>query len=441
MVTFHEIRDPIHNFIRMDSTERRVLNSRPLQRLRHIHQLGLSHFVYPGANHSRLEHSLGVMELASRIFDVVVNTVPADVRTRLPELQDDDQKAYWRRVLRMAALCHDVGHLPFSHVAEEELLPGGWDHERLTRELILSDEMKEIWSTMRPPLIPEDIVKLAIGPRKAGDLTYSPWEGILSEIIVGDAFGADRMDYLLRDSYHAGVAYGRFDHYRLVDTLRILPPPPTQGVEGAEGPDLGVEVGGVHSAEALLLARYFMFTQVYFHPVRRIYDIHLRDFLSEWLAASNLPVDSASLLSMTDNEVMSAMLRSAKDASQLGHDPANRILTRNHFRLLYQRYPDENVDAVRRVFEAARAHFGKEHVRYDVAKDRARPIDFPVRMKDGRIASASALSMVLNVLPVALEEYVFIAPERKAEGSKWLEKNRQQLVKPVEADEPETEVD
>ena len=93
----------------------------------------------------------------------------------------------------------------------------------MTRRIICSDEMKEVWESITPPLRHEDIEKLAVGQKKASDLTFSDWEAILSEIIVGDAFGVDRMDYLLRDAYHAGVAYGRFDHYRLVDTLRILP--------------------------------------------------------------------------------------------------------------------------------------------------------------------------------------------------------------------------
>ena len=125
---FHEVRDPIHTFVRFDSAERDVINSPPLQRLRHIQQLGMSHLVYPGATHKRFEHSLGVMELAARVFDVVTDrrNVPAEITG--VDLGNDDQVRYWRRVLRMAALCHDIGHLPFSHSAEKELLPQGWNH-------------------------------------------------------------------------------------------------------------------------------------------------------------------------------------------------------------------------------------------------------------------------------------------------------------------------
>src|SRR5262249_7277632 len=122
------------------SHEREVLNSQPFQRLRHIHQLALTYLVYPGATHKRFEHSLGVMELAGRVFDVVTNrdNTSDQIRDLLSPLKNEDELRYWRRVLRMAALCHDIGHLPFSHAAEKELLPSGWDREKLTREIICS---------------------------------------------------------------------------------------------------------------------------------------------------------------------------------------------------------------------------------------------------------------------------------------------------------------
>ena len=245
----------------------------------------MTYLVYPGATHRRFEHSLGVMELAGRVYDVITNpdNVNDQIRRLLPQVTTEDTRRYWRRVLRMAALCHDLGHLPFSHAAEKELLPKGWDHERLTAEIIQSPELKEIWNSVTPPLRPDDIVKLALGPKEAVGFTFSDWETILSEVIVGDAFGVDRMDYLLRDSHHIGVAYGNFDRYRLIDTLRILTAPPMGDGDNSQEPALGVEEGGLHSAEALMIARYFMYSQVYFHPIRRIYDIHLKDFLTAWL--------------------------------------------------------------------------------------------------------------------------------------------------------------
>ena len=222
---YHEFRDPIHVFISVDTAERNVIDSPPVQRLRHIHQLAMQYLVYPGATHKRFEHALGVMELSSKVYDTITRSdhVLGVIREQIPELTNTDLTRYWRRVLRMAALCHDIGHLPFSHAAEHDLLPDGWTHETITEALIRSPEMEQIWKAGRPPLDVDDIAKLAVGKEKLPSTTFTLWEEILSEIIVGDAFGVDRMDYLLRDSLHAGVQYGRFDHHRLIDTLRILP--------------------------------------------------------------------------------------------------------------------------------------------------------------------------------------------------------------------------
>jgi HD superfamily phosphohydrolase len=431
----HEIRDAIHVFVRLDSPEREVLNSRPFQRLRHIHQLALTYLVYPGATHKRFEHSLGVMELAGRVFDIVTENATGEIQERLEPLNNPDKRRYWRRVLRMAALCHDVGHLPFSHAAEKQLLPSGWDHEGLTRAIISSDEMKAIWSAITPPLRHEDIVKLAVGPKKAKDLQFSDWETILSEIIVGDAFGVDRMDYLLRDSHHAGVAYGKFDHYRLVDTLRILPVAPSG--EGADSKEaaLGVEEGGIQSAEALMLARYFMYSQVYFHPIRRIYDVHLMDFLAEWLPGGTFSTDVDQHLRCTDNEVTAALLAAAFDAGKAGHVHAQRIVQREHFKVLYARNPDDvkiNPEAGDAVFDALGTRFGAEHFSHDRYHQNTGPPDFPVRLRDGQVASSFDVSETLNRLPIVSIDCVFADRSMLSEANKWLTANRTNIVKPKE---------
>ena len=433
----HEIRDPIHVFVRLDNHEREVLNSRPFQRLRHIHQLALTYLVYPGATHKRFEHSLGVMELASRIYDIVTNVanVTDEIRGLLRPLNQSDDLRYWRRVLRMAALCHDVGHLPFSHAAEKELLPEGWDHEKLTREIICSDEMKAIWERITPPLRHDDIVKLAIGPKKAKDVEFTDWEAILSEIIVGDAFGVDRMDYLLRDSHHAGVAYGKFDHYRLIDTLRILPAAPSGGDEDSKEPALGVEEGGIQSAEGLMLARYFMYSQVYFHPIRRIYDIHLMDFLKEWLDEGAFSTDLAIHLGMTDNEVTAALLKAAFDENSIGHSYARRVVQREHFKLVYERNPRDvevNLEAGEAVVEALGAEYGGEHFRRDRYHQGSGSPDFPVRLRDGQIVSSLALSETLNAVPVVSVDYVFAERAIQSKVKDWLERHRSEVIQPKE---------
>lgn len=331
-----------------------MVDSVPLQRLRSIHQLAMTYLVYPSASHCRFEHSLGVMELAGKVFDVI--SQPSKRHQRLTdEVSDflfeeklDSSRAYWRNVLRMAALCHDIGHAPFSHAAED-LYPKDWgDHERMTEELILSDVMESYWggesivSSGGTPYDPRNIADLAIKPEKQVDepeaeTFISPLMGVLSEIITGDAFGVDRIDYLLRDSYHLGVEYGNFDLPRLIDTLIVLPFPDEKEQHPGEygEPSIGIELGGLQSAEALAVARYSMFSQVYFHPIRRIYDIHYKDFLKEYLSGGQFTTDVLGHLELTDSEMMVALRSAAANPKADGHESAWRIVNRNHFRLLW----------------------------------------------------------------------------------------------------------
>ena len=295
------------------------------------------------------------MELSERVFKIITAKDNIDKRVQ-GVVPPDHQLDYWCRALRMAALCHDIGHLPFSHAAEERLLPEGRSHECLTVDLIKSPEMATIWQQVTPPLRSGDIAKLAVGPKKLKDDTFSCWERILSELIVGDSLGVDRMDYLLRDSLHAGVVYGKFDQYRLIDTLRILPETDDEGAE----PVLGIESGGLDSAGGLLLARYFMYSQVYFHPVRRAYDFHLQDFMASWLGKKGIPADLNAFLNLTDDEVFVELRKAAADHSHPGHDSADRIMNRKHFRVLYERNPNDaekNPEAGAAVFKAACQQF------------------------------------------------------------------------------------
>jgi HD superfamily phosphohydrolase len=131
--------------------------------LRHIHQLALTHLVYPGATHKRFEHSLGVMELAGRAFEAITHRENLDEQARalFPEITTQDFLVYWRQVLRIAALCHDLGHPPFSHAAEHELFAKGFTHESMTRIIIESDEMRSFMEK-------NDIASAHRAHRKAG---------------------------------------------------------------------------------------------------------------------------------------------------------------------------------------------------------------------------------------------------------------------------------
>ena len=427
---WHEIRDPIHTFVRVDSDERSVIDSWPVQRLRHIHQLATTFLVYPGATHRRFEHSLGTMELAGRVYDVVTSSsaLSDDVRNVFPQVDNEQTRLYWKRVIRLAGLCHDIGHIPFSHAAEHDLLPNGWNHERLSQELILS-HLSSLFMEMTPPVNAEHVAKLAVGPDKATDLSYSPWERLLTEIIIGDAFGVDRMDYLLRDSLHTGVAYGRFDHHRLIDTLRILP----LAADSASRTEfaLGVESGGLQSAEALLMARYFMYSQVYFHPVRMIYDQHLIDFLADWLPGGKFATNLESHLSLTDNEVTAEILATARCETKAGHTWAKRLINRGHFKVLYSlRRRDRDIypDAILAISEAAQAEFGVDNVRIAQRRDQGGTVEFPVLSQAGDIVSSSAESSVLQQLPVIAKDYIYVDETILDAATGWLRGSRETIL-------------
>jgi uncharacterized protein len=433
---WNRVRDPLHVFIEFDAAERAVIGSRPFQRLRDVHQLALTYLVYPGASHKRFEHSLGVMEVAGRIFDTVTRpeNLTDSVRHVLPPRAAE--LSYWRGVLRMAALCHDLGHLPFSHAAED-LLPHGFAHEQLSRAIIESPLMAEVWDGMRPKPEPEDVVKLALGPKEAPDLSLDPWEGLLAEMVVGDVFGADRIDYLLRDSLHVGVAYGRFDHHQLLRSIRILPEAPAEEAEVPEPPEertpvLGIERGGLESAEALLLARYQMFSQVYFHPTRLIYDQHLADFLRLWLEpqGGRFEFDPEKHLRISDVEVLAALHTAARNRRNRAHEPANRISERRHFRRVYEREAadvDRFPDSAQAIYRALQDKFGADNVKYADARKSAGRTGFPVRVKSDTSASENE-SDVLSQLPSPKDEYVYVAPEKRDEASRWLSLNKDDII-------------
>lgn len=432
----HEFRDPVHQFITVTSHERTIVDSEPVQRLRYIAQLALSSLVYPGATHRRFEHSLGVMEFAGQAFDVLIarqENVSEEVRDVVPELSAHNNFPYWRTVVRMAALCHDLGHLPFSHAAEHEILPEDVSHETLSEQVITSPEMHGLFANMVPPVDAAVVAKLAVGAEKASQGRFSVWESLLSEIITGDAFGVDRMDYLLRDSHHAGVAYGRFDHHRLIQTLRLMMPAASPGPDedDSQAPVIGIERGGLEASESLALARYFMFSQVYFHPIRVVYDIHLVDFLRNWLPEGKYGATVQQHLATTDNEVLTGMRVAAADSSDPAHEPAHRILQRQHFKVLYERSVSDlelSPDPGLAVKAWAVNEYGEDAVRHKASRKGGGKLDFPVREFANRRVSSLSVSETLARLPSASGEYVFLRPDLVADARRKLTRNREEIL-------------
>jgi HD superfamily phosphohydrolase len=298
------LRDPIHGFVRADPLETALVNSRPVQRLRFIHQLGFTFLVFPGAEHSRFGHVLGAMHLAGRVYDALCakgdGLLPAG--SRAPE----------RRLVRAAALLHDLGHAPFSHSAEE-LFAGGIDHEAMTRRLLRSPEVEEIFRRHGEGIGPADVERLLAGGG-------TPAERLLAKVVSGE-LDVDKMDYLLRDSLFCGVRYGTYDLERLLDTMLPLADPQT----GEWG--IGVEEGGVHALEALVMARYYMFTQVYFNVTGKAMELHLNEWLKEqgvrWAGEPD------AFLAQDDVSVWSAMRTSASPH-------ARALVERRHYPLAFE---------------------------------------------------------------------------------------------------------
>lgn len=228
-----EIRDPVHGYIRITDLEKDLIDNVYLQRLRYIKQLAGAYLVYPGATHSRFEHVIGCMHIAGKIGE------------RLSRLGIIDQDTITE--LRVAALLHDVGHGPFSHLFDEVLSDYGLTHEDISRELVKRTNIADILSSYG--LSVNKISELATGQ-------YHTKKSFLNEVISG-SLSADIMDYLLRDSYFTGVEYGKVDIQRIIDSLYVV------------SNKLAIDRAAIYAFEALLIARYEMFKAVYFHRAVR----------------------------------------------------------------------------------------------------------------------------------------------------------------------------
>jgi HD superfamily phosphohydrolase len=269
-----KIRDPIHGFIEPNDWERDIIDHWVFQRLRRIKQLGLTDLVYPGATHTRFEHSLGVMYVAARMFDGIVKHRKQFLIDQLA-FDEAGLKRDWT-LIRLAALLHDVGHAPFSH-ATEGLMPidpstgAEYKHENYSAAAIrflMMDVIDEHPWSQNHKITASEIADFLDGAASGRNVF---WRQLISGHI-----DADRADYLLRDSYHAGVEYGKYDLNRLLVTMTV-------GLDETGSCVIAVDEGGLHAAEGLILARYMMFTQVYYQHTRRAFDHHTTGFLKSLL--------------------------------------------------------------------------------------------------------------------------------------------------------------
>jgi HD superfamily phosphohydrolase len=248
------ILDPVHNIIPFEDSEcdrllLELINTREFQRLRRIKQLGMSELVFPGSNHSRFAHSIGVMHTARMFLERI---------GRLRKTTDDE-----KAIVLTASLLHDIGHGPFSHAFEKVTRE---DHEQRTTEII-KDPSTEINKRLRScdPTLPDKLEDFFEGEDGVGVAPFF-------RQIVSSQLDADRFDYLLRDSYGTGTDYGEFDLKWLIQHLELD--------EGKHRTFLNRKAA--ITAEAYVFARYHMYRTVYFHKTTRSAEVMLRLVLKRY---------------------------------------------------------------------------------------------------------------------------------------------------------------
>lgn len=307
-------RDPIHGFIEARPLEAKIINSIPFQRLRNIKQLAMTNLVFHGAEHTRFGHSLGVMHLVSKAFKSVLNKNGYSV---------SHEKAEWHeQILRLIALTHDLGHAPFSH-ASESVFPKGIKHEHLTEKIIKETEISDIIREIGQDFVKQYGQEYDITPELICDIYEGRNPGQNSEFIFLKSFmdselDCDKMDYLLRDSHYCGVNYGKFDIERLISSLTVY-------LQDGQIPRLAIESGGVQAFEEFVLARYFMFVQVYFHRTRRYFDIIFAKSLELALPGGKYPEDINAYLDWDDCRVLQ-LIKEKKDEIYECHLLYNRLV-------------------------------------------------------------------------------------------------------------------
>ena len=329
------LKDPVHSYIHIHyEVIWNCLDSKEFQRLRRIRQLGGDFQVYPTAEHSRFSHSLGVYEIVRRMV--------TEVKSLCVELTE-----YEKVCVMLAGLLHDVGHGPFSHAFENIT---NHSHEEYTAKIILGNtELNAILRAVSEKL-PQDIVSI---------IQHTHENDILNQIVSGQ-LDADRMDYLLRDSYFTATSYGQFDLERILRTIRVR--------KTAEGRKvIVIKYTGIHSVEDYIMARYQMYWQVYYHPVARSYEAvfiqlfnRLKDIfkvdkdyfedmkvLVPFLEKSEVSVDEYFKLDENSLLYCCSLIQDKED--KIAADLARRLQNRNLFE--YVDYNEENLAQIKNMLK------------------------------------------------------------------------------------------
>lgn len=350
------INDSIHGRFKLEGVTEELLSTPEINKLSHIKQLGLAHLVFPGAHHTRFEHSLGASHVAGNIATSL-------------ELDDQD-----KATLEVAAMLHDVGHGPYSHTLEHILNErGGMDHMSITEGIILGDydielEDEKNTSETRQP-VPEILERHDIDPKFVASLIRGPgasgterslisWtegkedfsgtDSTLAHLIHGPV-DCDQLDYLLRDSHFTGVRHGVVDHHRLIGCMDSI------------GGDVAIDEGGISALEGMLVARGLMYSAVYFHRVTRVTEVMLSRAVERSMDALPSPED---LQRRVDSEIWGLL----RNSSDFASDIIRRLKYRKLMKVCLSRRMEQLSDEqIERLVNLARDSEARRAIEDDIA--------------------------------------------------------------------------
>ncbi len=300
-----EIKDPVHGYVYVTENEKQLIDSFPMQRLRRLRQLAGSEYVYPSANHTRFEHCVGVMFLAGKVVE----------NPNISRLVSDEEAD----TVRIAALLHDIGHGPFSHVFEHLLIKElDTTHEDMTSWIVEKSEISDKITKMG--YSPKDMGKLAVGKLR------KPGRAFLDQII-SSGVDVDKQDFIVRDTYHTGAEYGFIDVFRLIHALDVL------------GENLAVELGALSALEALIIARIESFKSIYFHRVGRAAQIMLASAMEKANDALGLTrfKTPEEYLAMDDYTVWTALKHCEKSKHIIANLERRKMLKCAYERTFYEK--------------------------------------------------------------------------------------------------------
>jgi uncharacterized protein len=353
-----EIKDPVHGYVYITEAEKHIIDTYPMQRLRRLRQLAGSEYVYPGANHTRFEHSLGVMFLAGQVLE----------NPHVSQVVNDQEIAK----CRIAALLHDIGHGPFSHVFEQLLVKNlHRTHEDNTSWLVekseVGDELEKLGFDRR------EVAALAVGKMQKENKEF------LNQII-SSAVDVDKMDFIVRDTYHTGAEYGFIDVFRLIHALDVM------------NGNLAIELGALSALEAFMIARIESFKSIYFHRVGRAAQIMLAsamDKANPELGLTNFKTPEEYL--MLDDYTVWTQLKKCK-ASQ---ETISNLEHRRMLKCAYERTFYEKDDMVSKLF-------GRESYRRQIQSEIAKEANTPADLVTIDVPTVQSMPYLMESMEISV---------------------------------------